>query len=227
MPQQDVLDDADDFASRVIDLYTRILKKIPEEPGTRIPDDVAAVAFPLATLGEALDLLCEHIAVYPSPGANKRTAFVQTLHLFDALTSGAEHPFWCYAKSIQSATPHRRPPSKVEEARRAIAVGLLRALMAALGARSESRAGAMIEAACLKRGMRITRRQLTEWNTDFQTTRANDQEPDKIAQRLRTFGGKLSTDTDRILAAGIRNLDEFFGRLKRSEFPESPPHTGN
>jgi single-stranded DNA-binding protein len=122
-------DDDRDFADAVIDLYTRILRDIPEEPGTKIPDDVAAVAFPLATLGGALDLLSERLVEKPEPGKVKRSAYIPALNLFDALVTGAAHPFWRYAAIMQKSIHHRRPPTKVEAARRTIAVGLLRALM--------------------------------------------------------------------------------------------------
>jgi hypothetical protein len=199
-----------EFVDAVVDLYNRILKDQPEEPGTKIPEDVAAVAFPLATLGGAVDLLAERVTDKPEPGKVKRSAVIPTMHLFDALLTGAVHPFWRYARIMRSPIAYRKPPTKAELARRTIAVGLLRALMAALGPRSEHRAGIMIQTACLKRGMNITARQLNEWNTEFQTAR--DPEPDRVAQRLH---GKPGADTHQILSAGVNNLDEFFGRLRR------------
>jgi hypothetical protein len=56
------------FAIGVFDLYSRIRKGIPEEAGTKIPDDVAAIAFPLATLREALEVLAEQVSENKAPG---------------------------------------------------------------------------------------------------------------------------------------------------------------
>jgi hypothetical protein len=42
-----------DFGESVNDLYTRIRKNIPSEPGVRIPADVAAIAFPVGTISTA------------------------------------------------------------------------------------------------------------------------------------------------------------------------------
>jgi hypothetical protein len=203
----------DSFADAVNDLYTRIRKDIPSEPGAQIPPDVAAVAFPLATLRGALDVLFEHLVANPERGRIKRSQIIPALHLFDSLMRGAEHPFWRYSKAMQASTPHRRPPSEVEIIKRGMGVGLLRALMRVYGSRSESKSGVKIETACLKRGIKIKASQLSEWNTQFQTTHADDPEPDRFASRFSTANnGKPITDPDRILANGVHSLDEFFGK---------------
>jgi hypothetical protein len=127
---------------------------------------------------------------------------------------GTEHPFWRYSRAVSKMYPYRKPPSEVEIVRRAMAVGLLRALMRA-GSLSENRAAAMVATECTKHALPMTPGQLREWNTHFQTTRANDPEPDRCAARFQTIGGKRSSDTKRIMSAGIRNLDEFFSKPKR------------
>lgn len=204
--------DDETFTADVLALYSRIRKNIPEEPGTKIPDDVAKLAFPLATLREALEALQEQLVAHPERGRIKRSNLMPALALLDALLQGTEHPLWHYTDAVRRSAPHRRPPGEVEILRRAMAVGLLRAVMGELGPRSESRAGTMVQTACLKRGITITSRQLSEWNTDFQVGRSNDPEPDRCAERFR---GKPGTDVSQILRNGVDNLDEFFGSLYR------------
>jgi hypothetical protein len=205
------MSDDEAFAIAVVDLYSRIRNGIKEEAGVKIPDDVAAVAFPLATFREALAMLSERVSQKPEPGKVKRSGLIPALHLLDALLRGTEHPIWRYSKAI--APSHRRPPSEVEVTRRIMAVGLLRALMHA--GFSENRAAGEIASACTKRGIRVTSGQLREWNTEFATTRADDPEPDRCAERFQIINGKISTDTSRILNNGINNFDEFFGKVKR------------
>jgi hypothetical protein len=200
----------EDFADAVIDLYNRIRRDIPEEPGAKVPNDVKAVAFPLATLRGALDVLKDKLLEDPAPGKIKSSQIISALHLFDALLTGAEHPFWRYVRALK--TSNRRPPSEAEIVRRAMAVGLLRALVQA-GSLSVRLAAAKIEAECLKScGMRISVSQLREWNTDFQATRADDPEPDRCAAKFRS---KAGTDTNWILKKGVAQLDEFFGKPNR------------
>jgi hypothetical protein len=202
------------FAIAVFDLYTRIRKGIPEEVGTKISSDVAAIAFPLATLRAAIDALHEHVLENKAPGKVKSSGIMPALHLLDSLMRGTEHPFWRYSRAVTKMNPHRKPPSEVEVMRRAMAVGLLRALMRA-GSLKENRAAAMVATECTKHALPIRVGQLRDWNADFQTTRADDPEPDRCAQRFQTIAGKPSSDTKRILMAGMANLDEFFGKLKR------------
>jgi len=202
--------DDEDFADAVIDFYNRIRNDIPEEPGAKVPHDVKAVAFPLATLRGSLDVLKDKLLEDPAPGKIKSSQIIAALHLFDALMTGAEHPFWRYVHALK--TSNRRPPSEAEIIRRQMAVGLLRALKQA-GSLSERSAAAKIETECLKSyGMRITVAQLREWNTDFQTTRADDPEPDRYAAKFR---GKAGTDTNWVLKKGVAQLDEFFGKPNR------------
>lgn len=172
------------FAKAVNDLYRHAVECKPEPFQGNVSLEVRQAAFGLALIRQLLDQHAKSIYLSADmPGSGIREAY----GILDHLTTGRDHPISKHIKGIHSGAfrPQHAEVNSIERFGQKIIVGLVRAYMAATGAKQAEALRQAVNAA-KKAGSDFTAEQIRGWDKKF--TRETDRGPDYLAAELSKKG---------------------------------------
>jgi hypothetical protein len=178
-------DDDGEFAAAVNKLYRHAVKGDPKPFQGNIGLEVRQAAFGLALLHQLVEQNAKSMrlsADIPSSGIG------EALGILDHLTTGKDHPISKHIKGIHSGKfrPQHAEANSIERFRHMIIVGVVRAYMAATGAKQAEALRQVVRAAkragLIFSGINVPENQIRMWDRLFR--KRGDRGPDAVANDL-------------------------------------------